>query len=134
MTIISNLNLDLARLAIESKLQDNWSETPIAFQDVPYKVNAAEEFIALNILWSGSESVTIVSDGPVRDWGIVMVEVFAIPDQGTERVLEICGDVRAVFQEWAAGGICFQQGTARRIGVMGDFLKYIVEIPFYYQG
>ena len=134
MTDISNENLDTARKIIETQMQDNWSETPIAFQDVLYKVNAAEEFVALNVLWSGSEGVALQTNGPIRDWGIVMIEVFSFPDQGTERILELCGDVRAVFNEFESGGLSCQQGFPRRIGVMGDFLKYIVEIPVYYQG
>jgi hypothetical protein len=134
MSDTSNENLDTARKIIETQLQDNWSETPIAFQDVPYKVNAAEEFVALNVLWSGSEGIALQTNGPIRDWGIAMIEVFAIPDEGSSRVLELCGDLRALFNEFVSGGLTFHTGSARRVGVMGDFLKYIVEIPFYYEG
>lgn len=134
MTSISNENMNLARKAIETRLQDNWVTTPIAYQDVLYKVNGGEEFVSLNTLFSESEDVSLATNGPIRDWGIVMIEVFAIPDQGTERVLELCGDLRTLFHEQEFGGVTCQTGSSRRVGVMGDFLKYIVEIPFYYQG
>ena len=126
--------MNLARELIENYVQDNWAETPVAYQDVPYKVMKSIDFVALNIIWSGSEVVGLQSDSPLREYGMVIFECFTAPNIGSETMLTLCGLAREVFNEKTLGALTFQTGTSRRIGVVGDFLKYMVEIPFYYQG
>jgi len=135
MTTDSKNNLDKCREAIENEFYDNWSTTPIAFQDIPYKVTASE-WIAVNVLFSSSEAPGIATNGPITDYGSALIEVFVPINVGSSRGLVLGGLVREVLHEkrLASNKLHMLQGTVRRIGVAGDFVKYIVNVPFMYRG
>ncbi len=130
-------NFDTIRQLIESRANDNWATTPIAWQDVPYYPKKNEAYIAINTLFSESENAGLNSmdnvDAPIRENGVLLIQCFTAANIGSSNVLKLAGKIRELYQNTYEAGLAFYAGSINRVGEQNDFLQYNVEIPFYYQ-
>ena len=130
-------NFDKVRALIEQRAKDNWVDTPVAWQDVPYVPNKGESYIAINVLFGESVNAGLSSmndpSAPVREHGILMIQCFTAANTGSSIVLQLAGKIRQVYQNTDEAGLAFYAGSVNRVGEAADFLQYNVEIPFYYQ-
>ena len=130
-------NFDNIRSIIENRANDNWTTTPIAWQDVPYYPVKNEAYIAINTLFGESENAGLNSmnnvEAPIRENGVLLIQCFTAANIGSGTILRLAGEIRELYQNTDESGLAFYAGSINRIGELNDFLQYNVEIPFYYQ-
>ena len=134
---MSENNFNNVRKIVENRAKNNWVDTEIAYQDIPYEVKKNTPYIALNILFGESENAGLGSmnnmQAPIRENGVLLIEVHVPSNKGTDQVLSIAGNIRALYQNTDENGLAFYAGSINRIGESSDQLQYNVEIPFFYQ-
>lgn len=123
-----------AAQAIESRLQTNWTATPIQFENVPLAEPGAA-YVALFI--RDGEGVQISLGTPaLRRWpGIIILQVFVPERTGTRKAREYADALatifdRAQFSSGASGVISCHTPSIDTVGTRDGWCQVNVTVPF----
>jgi hypothetical protein len=123
-----------ARNAIESRMAANWSTTPIRYENVPFK-ETADPYVALFIR-DGEGIQASLGQVALRRWpGLIVVQVFVLPDTGTKLAKTYAETIGAIFDraEFAVpngGSITCRIPSIAEVGVTNGWYQVNVTIPF----
>jgi hypothetical protein len=124
------VSFDALRQSIESRMADNWSETPVAYGNVPYNPTNAS-WVRLTVTTGlgdtlGMQGSTIY----VRDTGVVSLQVFTKEGQGTKAGMALVDTFLPIFEHARFGGILTYTGSVSVVGVQQGWHQINVTIPF----
>lgn len=122
------------RKAIESRLAAAWTTTPIRYENIPF----AERSTPYVALFIGNGEGTQVSLGTpaLRRWvGIIMIQIYAPQDSGTnlsKSYADTIGAIfdRAQFSSGNSGTIRCRIPSIQNIGVTNGWNQLNVTVPF----
>ena len=120
-------------MAIESRLQANWSTTPIRFENVPF-VETSDPYIALFVLDGEGKQISLGTPA-VRRWpSVIKMQVFVQEATGTKlsrAYADSLGAIfdRAQFSAGASGIIRCGIPSIMHVGVTNGWDQVNVTIP-----
>lgn len=122
---ISQLQYD-----IESHFSDNWTETPVVYQNIAY--NEMTEFIRVTILSGPREQASLgCNNNTYRTTGVVIIQVFTPKNTGTKRALDIVDMLIAFLQSKVIGTVNFKTPYISFQNIVDSFYQVNLNCPFY---
>lgn len=116
----------LERETIESYLKANWTETGIAYDNVPGLIDVngnyvkmsdnPTEFIRIVVRPVKKEVTTLGHTPDTRNTGIIFIQVFTQEGTGSNRALEIADSITSLFQSKLISGIQCLDSNVQNIG------------------
>lgn len=79
---------DRAQTLLETYVQDQWSDTAVQYDNVPFNSDLYREFVRCTIVFGEGSSRTI-TNGCYRQVGLLLITVYTKPSEGTARLLEL---------------------------------------------
>jgi len=128
---------DDARIAIEKRLQDNWTATTIRFwsSSVPFAIPATA-YIALQIEEFDAKQITL-GDSPQthRYYGVITIQVLVPERSGPKAAAGYCDTLddlfrRAQFSQNNSGMITCRTPQARVVGVNQGWYQVNLSIDY----
>ncbi len=121
------------QIEIESYFKDNWSYTPIAYDNVEFVPNDFTEWVRFVVRNGNARQTSIAGDNPgFRYYGVIYVQIFTRADTGTGRALELADYVTVLFRSASVNGIQFKTPSITRVGNMEDaWFQINVDCPYY---
>lgn len=124
------------RIAIEKRLDDRWSTTPIAFENVPFTAPEDGLYVALDIIAGEGIQQDINSNPRHRYVGIIQVRVNVPAHQGsaTARTYAdtIAGFFRSqTFKHGNSGDIVCRTPSIDVLGITDGQYTLAIRIPYY---
>ena len=126
------MSVDFIRQSIETRLNGNWTDTPIAYENTPFTPEKGEPFIAPYILTGEGEQASLGSVAVNRWYGLLDIALFVPLDSGTKRAMELVDQLIKLFYHYEVGGLTFLTGSWERLGQDDNWYRYSVSIPFQY--
>jgi|GEM_PF-1105923 hypothetical protein len=122
------------RIAIEKRFNDNWTTTPIVWSNVPFKEQTTP-YVALFILDGEGEQVSLGTVAMRRWAGVVVIQVFTLPDTGTKLARTYAETIAAIFDraQFSYGGsgtITCRVPSIDPVGVENGWYQVNVNVPF----
>lgn len=120
--------------AVESRLQTNWTTTPIKFQNVPFN-ETATAYVAL-FLQDGEGLQISLGTVALRRWaGIIIVQVFVPETTGTSVARGYADTIGAIFDrvQFSSGNsgvISCRTPSIETIGLRDGWWQVNVTIPY----
>lgn len=126
---------ELSRV-IERRFAQEWnSATPVRFDNVPWQQPVNADWVWLTLREGDSSQASIESNPIIRDFGVIMLQLFTPVEVGTRRIRGRCDTAAAIFRRWtntvAANGrlICYAPSIERGIEANG-WLGFAVNTRF----
>jgi hypothetical protein len=82
------LKYDVVQQSIEEFVQDNWSHTAVAYENVEFDSEPVSEYVRCNVVFGEGLSRT-VTVGCYRQTGLLLLSIFVRPSTGTSRKLAL---------------------------------------------
>ncbi len=124
-----------AAKAIESRLQTNWTTTPIKFENAPF-TETASAYVAL-FLRDGEGTQISLGTPALRRWpGVIIVQVF-VPEDTATRVARGYADTigaiydRQQFSTDSSGVITCGVPSVQLIGTRDGWFQMNVSVPYH---
>lgn len=115
---------------IVDRLDDNWNETPIDFDNMEFVPIRGIAFIRLQIQWAVTELTSI--GGRAKGEGFIDISIFVPSKTGTRRAARMADDLSYIFNRWASGTLEFKAATVQRVGEYNEWFQIKVLVPFKY--
>lgn len=124
--------------AVRTRLNANWSATPIAWPNMAFTPPAGAAWIRPTILPADARQVTMGTPGTrtYRHAGLLIIQVFIPKGTGDDEALELADSLCTLFRGVAEGGVRYgsERGEAPRVAVVGDdgkgWYQVNVHVPF----
>ncbi len=122
------------RTAIESRLNANWTTTPIKYEWAPFQ-ETRNPYVALFIRNGDRNQITLGSNPTVRSISLVIVQIFVPQEQGTALAKTYADSIAAIFDRVQivtadSNLISFQTASAEAVGELEGWSQFNVTIPF----
>ncbi len=118
--------------AIRKRLKDNWTTTPIAYQNVEFTPPVGDTgWVRLTV--EDADAFQASMGGTTnfyRHPGLIIVSVFVPLNRGDKQALEYADSISAIFRSWQTTGIRFYAPTVKRIGADDKWYHVNVVVPF----
>lgn len=128
------MSFETLRSAIESRLQANWTETDVAYENKEFDATQADPqvgFVSLTIL--GERGATRGIKGTtfsVSDHGLISFNVFTTPGSGTRLGRVYADGLCALFEHKVFDNVLTYSATLRTLGIVGNWHQFNLTIPF----
>jgi hypothetical protein len=124
------------RIAIEKRLNDRWTTTPIAFENVPFSAPNDGSYVALDLLTGDGQQQDIASNARHRFVGVIQVRVVVPAHQGSSTARgyadTIAGYFRgATFSHGSSGDIVCRTPSINQLGITDGQYTLAIRIPYY---
>lgn len=119
------------RTRIESYISNNWSDTDVEFENVPFDVSKHNEYISVYLREGQSEQFSLGTTGSYTTPGAIIISVFVKKDTGTARCRQIADAVSDMFRGLKLGSIVFYVPQGSPINSNTVFFQFNVTVPFY---
>lgn len=130
------------RDAILTRFKAQWDTlepaVPVAYDGFAFTPPAdGTEWVRVTVMPGQAQQASL--SGPTRRWrtpGVVTVQVFVPKDKGTDRVLDLIGDIRTALQgvtlntSSPEGSVALRATSDRRVGPRGNYYQRNAETPF----
>ena len=124
------MELSEVQRSIETYIKINWTETPIAYQNVVHSSGA--EFIRATVLNSGRVQKSLGSTlNTFRMSGVLIVQVFCLKNTGTNRALFLADKIILLFQRRIIDRLNFFTPSVVYQGISDIYYQINVECPYY---
>ena len=129
---------DDARIAIEKRLNDNWTATTIRFwsSGVPFTVPSTA-YLALQIEEFDATQITLGNSAQLhRYFGVITIQVLVPERQGAKAAAGYCDTLdplfrRAQFSQGNSGVITCRTPQVRNVGVQGGWYQMNMLISYH---
>lgn len=120
--------------AIESRMQANWSTTPVKYEGVPFAA-VVTPYVALFVRDGEGQQISLGTVALRRWVGVIIIQVFVPEDTGTRQARIYADGVGAIFDRAQfsvdnSGTIRCRIPSVEMIGVRDGWLQINVTIPF----
>jgi len=115
---------------IETRLETEWTQTEIDFDNVPFSSVIGTSFIRLQVENVDTNLISI--GGRSRGYGIILISVFTPAQTGARSGAKMADDLAAIFNLWHYEQLKCGLARVTRIGEEKEWYQLNVEIPFQY--
>lgn len=120
------------QIAIESYFKDNWTYTPIAYENVNLNSNSLDEWVRLTIRPANPQVAGISgSQLMYRYKGVLFIQIFVREGIGSGRAIQFADYVSGLFRSKYVDGIHFGVPAVTRVGSRDSFFQVNVDVGFY---
>jgi hypothetical protein len=128
------MSFEATRVAIESRVQTNWTTTPIKFENVPFK-ETKDAYVALFILEGEGQQVSLGTPATRRWPGVIIIQVFVPEDSGTKLAKTYADALAAIFDRVQfssgnSGTISCRIPSVETVGAKDGWHQTNVTVPF----
>lgn len=110
----------VVRRIVEKQLQDNWTLTKIAFDNVKFIPVRGVDFIRCIIEQSGKQKIS--SNCTRRDY-TVLIEVKVAANSGTVTINSHCDLLKNLFDGFSSGHFNCLNGSIERVGKVKEWFQ-----------
>jgi len=117
--------------AIENRILDNWTTTPVAFQNVPARnlglptkdqlAKGSVPYVSTRILFGTTINMEIGPSPIKRTFGSLVMDFYSKKDTGTNTNLANIDDLAALFEYQKISGIVFRNLTVMQSNAMDSW-------------
>jgi hypothetical protein len=132
-----------AKIALEKRLKDSWTRTPIRWPNQPFVVpedtlHNPQPYVAFVLRNNGGEDIVLGSDSPEWRWtGVVILQIF-VPENSGTAILTLYADlIKTIylqaprdFQYQNSGIIRLYVPAVQEIGINNGWMQANVVVPF----
>lgn len=119
---------DTTYATIEVHFEDNWTDTPVEYDNVPFTPIIGTPFVRLNVVWATNTPISI--GGLNRGTGIAYFQIHTPKGTGTIESAKIATKIAKIFTNKSINKVQFSTSTIQRIGVVRSWYRLNVLIPF----
>lgn len=127
------VNLDKVRQLVETTIKNNWTATPIAYDNVSFKATIGQSFIAPKVLFGSGSQVSLGTSNVLNRWtGVIQIDIFTPINIGTKTALDYANTLIGYFYHYDNEGLVCFTGSVGELGKDGEWYRVVVTIPFQY--
>lgn len=133
------MSYETERDVIRQRFNSGWAATTAVdwsgFNGSSYDRSSGTEFVRPRCEDGEAQWVGIGGQYKrARKFGTLVVEVFQPAGTGEERGVQLCDSLIAIFTPYSSSGVSFMgRGFAQDVGSDGNFHKWIVFLPYYFE-
>lgn len=128
------MSFSTARRDIEKRLNDNWSTTEIAWDNVKFSPVNGTAWVACHIFEDTVNRINIGVPGQHRVTGTVVINIMLPEGGGTDIARQYGDTLAAIFRDAQFSGITFRETTLNNTGINEGWYQFNLVIPFYWDG
>lgn len=124
------------RAAIEKRLKDNWSTTPIAFDNVGFRPTDSE-YVAIFIQNATATQIELTGATPNHRYtGLISIQIFVDANTGSQTARSYADTIAAIFRNQtfssgSSGTIICRTPNVQRVGVVEGRFQLNLTVPYY---
>jgi len=128
------LNPEQIRKVIMGLINENWSYTPIEFENQSLQGDLTDGWIRINLIWGDSEVGELGENGVGLGLGILWIDIFVPLDTGIKNAFDYWKILSDLFRRKSYEGVNFNEPSPQKGGKDSDSNMYrlIFKIPFEY--
>ena len=115
--------IDTEREDIETYLQDNWTDTPISWDDIPYTPIKGTSYIAPHV--EPGEIVQVSIPTGYRYYGVLAVDINCPRHNGTKTIRDHANSIVDMILTQPVSGITFKDVRISK-SIIGEWLRWTV--------
>ena len=124
------MSLEQERIDIESRLNTNWTTTPIAWDNVPYTPAPGTDWIRCTIL-PGDVNALEFGRSPEKEYsGIIDIGIFVPRGTGSVTARGYADTLSALFDLVEFGTIDCSEAFVQNVGIEEDWYQLSVTITY----
>lgn len=126
------MTLEDALKAIETYFNDNWTDTPIAWPNVPFTAPDGS-WVRFNVLPDNTDTQEVGENGVGIRRGTVKVQVFTKPNIGSRTGAKLADAAEGLFHLQDIDGVYFQSAYTTNNGLndAGTWFQHTVTAPWW---
>jgi len=125
------VNTEDLRTAVAAHVDDNWSQTPIKYDNIEFNEPNKSPWVELKFLPGPSRAATTLYN---EHLGAVNLVIHVPHGAGTRIVYTYADQLGALFNRQRLGNIRFKTPTTVPLGEIGEWFVVQVTIPFWVIG
>jgi hypothetical protein len=114
---------------LEKFLQDNWTATPIAFDNVQFNEVRDIPFIRMQTEWADSYYAGVNRE---RFEGYIFITIYVAANQGIKESAELADEIINLYKALTEPHLIIKAARNVRIGQIKEWYQRNVVIPFQY--
>ena len=118
------------RSTIESHFSNNWSHTPVEYDNVPLNLDNVKEYVSLVILETKSAQTSLGPDGEYTISGFVVVSIYTARGTGTNRSKQLADYVANIFRGVKIDSTLFFTPSGSKIHNRTAYFQFNITAPF----
>lgn len=124
------------RAAIEKRMSDNWTTTPIVFDNVSHRPTDSN-YVVLTIQNAAAEQIEIKNTSPRHRYtGLISIEISTPQNTGSQTARTYADTIAAIFKNQSfsysdSGTIFCRTPNAQRSGVVEGRYQLNITVPYY---
>lgn len=124
------------RAAIEKRLKDNWTTTPIVFDNVGFRPTDSE-YIAIFIQNAAATQIELTGSTPRHRYtGLISIQIFVNANSGSQTARSYADTIAAIFRNQtfssgSSGTIICRTPNVQRVGVVEGRFQLNLTVPYY---
>lgn len=118
------------RIDIETRLSENWTTTPIAWDNVPYIPLPGTSWIRCTILPGEVEALEFGLDTDKEYTGMIDLGIFTPKNIGNAVARVYADTLSAIFDMVEFGTIYCEEAAVQNLGLDDDWYVLNISIPF----
>jgi hypothetical protein len=123
------MSYEAERASIEGRLNDNWSTTAIAYENVDFDPPNDTAWVRLSIL-NGESRYRTVNNGK-RHTGVISVQLFVPRNSGTNTARNYADTLAGIFDNSNFNGIICRTASIFTQSLEDEWLQLNINIPFW---
>lgn len=134
------MSLVAVKKSIEDRFVANWLgtnlSTNVRWENVPF-TPPTTNWVSLDIVQGNSQNTAICTGMNTRRTGFIIIDAYALPDQGAKSALELIEEANTIFENRQFDGIQCLASRIRHIGINNTqgadatWYMYRTSIPYY---
>ena len=127
------MSFDTLRRLVETHVNDNWSMTDVAFENIEFTPVIGTPWIDMHIFVGDGFQASLGDTSALNRWtGIIDFSVYVPINTGSSYAYKVAYALVDLFYHYDNNGLTTLTGHSRPIGEDGEWMRYNVSIPFQY--
>jgi len=123
------------RQAVEARLSDNWTTTPIAYENVPFSEPSNGRYVAVHVLTGQGTQEDICPSPRHRYQGLIQIRITVPANEGTELAKSYADTISALFRSvsfsaGSSGTILCRTPSILSLGVQDGQFTLVISVPY----
>ena len=124
------MSLDTVRHVVETRISNNWTMTPVHWENVHYEPVPGQAYIAPVVLPATGDKASLGLFALNRWTGILDIGIFFPRDTGSKPGNDIADALFELFYNHTESGVTFYTGYVAPTGITEEWNRLTMTIPF----
>ena len=125
------MSLATIEQVIQTRLKDNWTDTPIDWQNTEFLPTMQEAFVRVTIIPGSEDQIGIGdADNMYRKVGVVFFSVFVPKNEGSRPAWTHVDNLMVLFRGLEVSGIRFRNSEFNEVGEAEGWFQVNLSIAF----